>query len=459
MVQSKLGKVIGQVVRGLPVDLPGVPDSELLTRYLASQDADAFAALVRRHGPMVLGVCRRILLHQQDAEDAFQATFLVLVRKAATIRPRSLVGNWLYGVAYQTAVRTRAVAARRRGREVLMADVPETAGRTNEECSDVLPLLDRELRALPDKYRLPIVLCDLQGKTRKEAAGDLCWPEGTVAGRLVRGRALLQKRLARQGVTLSVGALAATLSGQAAACVPVPLLEATIRAASLFAAGPAAGAISSGIAALTEGVLKIMLLNKVKSALGVLVVVAAVGLGTGGLLYQASAEGPPPGADTSPATPTTPASGAPPDVTPTSPQNVPAPTPLSGPAGETGPLDPPRPPTVEELRSRYVKLQAELSQHLSAEQLAQQTAALEKAVQDAKDRERRQQREKMAAAELQALLNKLTELAKAYPETRAAQSAQRGVEAIETSLRSSPPRPGLFDPPLNPGAGTSPANR
>ena len=124
MSQPK-GKIIGQVVRALAMDLPDLSDGELLARYLANRNADAFAALVRRHGPMVRGVCRRILRHEHDAEDAFQATFLVLVRKANTIKPKDVVGNWLYGVAYQTAVRARALAAKRRGRERNSAELAE----------------------------------------------------------------------------------------------------------------------------------------------------------------------------------------------------------------------------------------------------------------------------------------------------------------------------------------------
>jgi RNA polymerase sigma factor (sigma-70 family) len=163
MSRPSLGGVIREVVRTLAVDLPGVADAELLARFLSGGDPDAFGALLRRHGPMVLGVCRRILPHHHDAEDAFQATFLVLVRKAASIQPRHLVGNWLYGVAYQTAVRARAVALKRRGREMSVVDVPDPATTARDGWSEMLPLLDRELHALPDKYRAPIVLCDLEG--------------------------------------------------------------------------------------------------------------------------------------------------------------------------------------------------------------------------------------------------------------------------------------------------------
>src|SRR5262249_4370232 len=155
------------------------------------------------------------------------------------------------------------------------------------------PLLDRELSGLPDKYRVVLVLCDLEGKTRKEAAGQLGVPEGTVAGRLARARALLAKRLARHGLTLSVGALALALSAKAAAGVPAPLVGSTVKAATLLAAGQAAaaGLISPQVAALTEGVMKAMLLTKLKRSAAMLLALITLGLGVGVVLSQA----PPPG--------------------------------------------------------------------------------------------------------------------------------------------------------------------
>src|SRR5258708_5945540 len=159
---------------------PGLTDANLLRRFAEERDNAAFEAIMRRHGPMVWGVCRRILSNPQDAEDAFQATFLVLVRKAATLRPREMVGNWLYGVAHQTAIRTRALNAKRSGREKQVTNMPRLdAARANCQ-RDLQELLDQELSRLPDKYRAAIVLCDLEGKTRSEAARQLGWPEGTV---------------------------------------------------------------------------------------------------------------------------------------------------------------------------------------------------------------------------------------------------------------------------------------
>jgi RNA polymerase sigma factor (sigma-70 family) len=153
---------------------------------------------------MVWGVCRRILGSYHDAEDAFQATFLVLVRRAASIVPREMVANWLYGVAHQTALKARATAARRRGRERHVTVMPEPAVIERDLWRDLQPLLDEELSRLPDRYRAVIVLCDLEGKTRREAARQLDVPEGTVAGQLARARVLLAKRLAQRGVAFGM---------------------------------------------------------------------------------------------------------------------------------------------------------------------------------------------------------------------------------------------------------------
>src|SRR5262249_21683839 len=182
-------------------------------------------ALLRRHGPMVLGVCRRVLRNDADAEDAFQATFLVLVRKAASIRPRGLVGNWLYGVAHTTALKARAMSSRRAAKEREAAARPRPEREVAAETWERLQaLLDQELQALPDKYRAAIVLCDLEGRPLKEAARQLGCPLGTVGTRLARGRSLLARRLARHGLTLVGGVLATVLSHNlATAQLPGPL--------------------------------------------------------------------------------------------------------------------------------------------------------------------------------------------------------------------------------------------
>jgi RNA polymerase sigma factor (sigma-70 family) len=236
-------------------DGAGLTDGQLLEDFLSRQEGAALAALVRRHGPMVWGVCRRVLRNPHDAEDAFQATFLVLVRKAASVMPREMVANWLYGVAHQTALKARATAAKRRTRERQVTEMPEPAVAQPDLWRDLQPLLDLELSRLPDRYRVVVVLCDLEGRTRKEAARQLGVPEGTVAGRLARARAMLAKRLARHGLAVSGGALAAVLARDvAAASVPTSVLSSTIKAATRLATGPAAaaGLISVTAAALAE---------------------------------------------------------------------------------------------------------------------------------------------------------------------------------------------------------------
>jgi RNA polymerase sigma factor (sigma-70 family) len=260
----------------LKQDATGVTDESLLEGYLSRRDEAAFEALVRRHGPMVLGVCRRILGNAHDAEDAFQATFLVLVRKATAIRPRSMVGNWLYGVARRTSLEARRTAAKRRTKE---AAVLPRAHPPDDDSTDLRAVLDEELQRLPTKCRAVIILSDLEGKTRKEVALQLGWPEGTVASRLARARARLAKRLARYGLAVSGGFVGALLpEGAASASVPTPLVVSTVKAASLLAAGQAvAGTIPAQVAALMEGTLKAMLLNKVLKTTTLLLAVVALG--------------------------------------------------------------------------------------------------------------------------------------------------------------------------------------
>src|SRR5205085_648735 len=194
--------------------------------------------------------------HPQDAEDAFQATFLVLIRKAASLAQRELLGNWLYGVAYRTALDARAAAARRRARERQVSPMPEPEARNSADVwHDLRPLLDQELNRLPDKYRVAVVLCDLEGRTRRDAARQLGIPVGTLSGRLTMARQMLAKRLARHGLALSGGMLTAALSqGAASACVPTALMASTLEAATAVAAGQAAAGLGCGKGgALLEG--------------------------------------------------------------------------------------------------------------------------------------------------------------------------------------------------------------
>jgi RNA polymerase sigma factor (sigma-70 family) len=270
----------------------GMTDGQLLESFVARRDEAAFEALVRRHGPMVLGVCRRVLGHAQDAEDAFQATFLVLLRKAASLRQRELLGNWLYGVAYRTALDARAVAARRRALERQVSPMPEPeAADAADVWRELRPLLDRELSRLPDKYRVPVVLCYLEGRTRRDVARQLGLPAGTLSGRLTTARRMLAGRLARHGgLALSGGALAAALcQGAATACVPAPLVAKVVA----VAAGQAVGAAPAQAVALAEGVLKAMRLTKLKIATGVLLAAAVVvGAAAVALLSGRDAQGP-----------------------------------------------------------------------------------------------------------------------------------------------------------------------
>jgi RNA polymerase sigma factor (sigma-70 family) len=275
MPTSPTTSVIARLRRAaLLRDVAAVGDGELLGGFIDRRDEAALATLIERHGSMVWGVCRRLLSHH-DAEDAFQATFLVLVRKAASVVPREMVGNWLYGVAHQTALQARRSAARQSAREVQVPVMPDTEAVQQDQWADVQPLLDQELSRLPDNFRAVIVLCDLEGRTRKEAACQLGCPEGTVAGRLARARAKLAKRLTARGVTLSGGALAAVLSQNAASAgVPNSVVSKTISAASNLAAGQGAatGPVSAKVAALTEGVLKAMIMSKLKAVVAVVLV-------------------------------------------------------------------------------------------------------------------------------------------------------------------------------------------
>jgi RNA polymerase sigma factor (sigma-70 family) len=284
MATSQTNRIIEQLRHVLLRDEGGMTDAQLLERFITRRDDAAFAALVRRHGPMVFGACRRLVHTHHDAEDAFQATFLILARKAASIQPPGMVANWLYGVAYHTALKARVARAKRHVKEKQVAIMPEPVAVPEEELwRDLKPLLDRELNRLPDKYRAAIVICEIEGKTRKEAARQLGWPEGTVASRLIRGRTLLARRLAGQGLILSAGSLAMTLSAkEALATVPPALIQCTTKAVGLLAAGnTAAGAVSVQVAMLTEGVLKTMLLAKLKATTAALLIGAVACLGFG----------------------------------------------------------------------------------------------------------------------------------------------------------------------------------
>ncbi len=241
-------------------------DAELLERFVARRGAEAenaFAAVVARHGPMVLRVCRRILSEPNDAEDAFQVTFLVLARKAKGIARRESLANWLYGVAVRSARELRASTIRRREREAQMKERLRDNVTVDGKDDEIMSALDEELSRLPASFRAAVVLCDLEEKTHKEAARILGVPVGTVSSRLVRGRSLLRSRLARRGLNPSD---ADPPRDKTAMFVPPALIAKTARAAAQFAAGSnLAGILPAYLATLTHGMLKTMLLAKLTS--------------------------------------------------------------------------------------------------------------------------------------------------------------------------------------------------
>jgi RNA polymerase sigma factor (sigma-70 family) len=273
----------------------GLTEGELLERFVTRRDEAAFEALVARYGPMVLGVCRHLLRDPNDVDDAFQATFLVLVKKAGSVRQCELLGNWLYGVAFRVATRARALAARRTARIASERDAVENltaavcrddGGLDPTTLFDQSPWLHQEVSHLPDKYRTPIVLCYFEGLTHDEAASRLGWPLGTVKGRLARARELLRRRLTRRGVSLSTAALASQLaSSDGHSAVPAALQLTTLTAARALAGHvgaslAATSVISMPVSALVEGVLQAMFASHFKSiALPLFLVAGTVATG------------------------------------------------------------------------------------------------------------------------------------------------------------------------------------
>jgi RNA polymerase sigma factor (sigma-70 family) len=249
-------------------------DGELLERFLHARDEDAFATVVRRHGPMVLAVCRRVLGNHADAEDAFQAAFLVLIRKAATLGSRRPLGPWLHGVAFNCARRLQRANRRRSAYERVVEELPERAASESVSLSgELLTILDEELARLPQRYRVPIVLCDLEGLTRREAATQLGCPEGTVAGRLARARALLATRIVGRGVVPSAGILTLLLTQRIVCAVPADRVASVIKAAS-------GGPVSARVTYLVERVVAAMFLQNYKSFAAILLLwglIAATG--------------------------------------------------------------------------------------------------------------------------------------------------------------------------------------
>jgi len=273
----------------------GLSDGQLLEGFVRQRDEVAFEALVRRHGPMVLGVCRRVIGHEPDAEDAFQAAFLVLVRRAASIVPREKVGNWLYGVAYRTALEARKAMLRRRNKEKPLNNALDPETESKAEKQDLAELLYRELSRLPDKYRLPMVLCELEGRSRKEVAQQLHLPEGTLSSRLAMARKMLAKRLTCRGISFSAGGLAVALSRPGATTgMPPSLVSGTVHMAIKVIEGlvPTSALVSANVLSLTHGVSKAMLLAKLKVTTVVILLALTAGLGAGLMSLQGLADEP-----------------------------------------------------------------------------------------------------------------------------------------------------------------------
>jgi zinc protease len=295
MASGYRGSVVGSLGRLFESGtVAGLGEAQLLERFLARGDEAAFEAILQRHGPMVLGVCRRVLEDPHDIADAFQATFLILVKKARSIRDRDALGTWLYGVARRVAVRARVNARRRRtrertgiGAEGLDVDIGPDRDRSDRlEMQELRSTIDDELERLPARYRAPVILCDLEGRTHEQAAAQLGCPVGTVKSRLARGRERLRSRLVRRGIAPSAALLAEVLAAEPAHAVPVELSSLTLGAASRIAAGQAiaAGASSAGAATLTKGALRSMFLAKIPLATAALVAAALATTGVRALV-------------------------------------------------------------------------------------------------------------------------------------------------------------------------------
>jgi RNA polymerase sigma factor (sigma-70 family) len=300
MVRTPLGAVLRHIhsLAGAAA-ARRLTDLHLLHRFADGRDEDAFAELMRRHGPLVLSVCRRVLGHKQDAEDAFQAAFLVLARKAGSIRKGESVGSFLYGVAYRIAMKERGKSAQRRQREQ-QVEQPTPAGPLDEAAfRELQMLLDEGVNRLLEKYRRPFVMCCLEGKSKREAAHELGWKEGTVSSRLAHARKELQRFLTRKGVTLAAALTAAGIADNtASACVPPLLAASSLRAATVFVSGSSAVIETAKAVQLAESVLRSMTALPWKTATALLMAVS-LAVGGVGLAHHAESEKPAPASEPS----------------------------------------------------------------------------------------------------------------------------------------------------------------
>jgi RNA polymerase sigma factor (sigma-70 family) len=283
MANGQLSKAIRQLRRLLGVSGTSDPsDRQLLERFVALRDEEAFTVLVERYGPLVWGVCRRILVNDADAEDAFQAAFWVLARKAQAIQWHESIGNWLYGVACRTAWKVRSKADLRRRHEQQAALMNSSPAEENTSWPELRCVLDEELGRLPARYRMPLLLCYLHGKSRDEAAQELGWSVGTVKGCLERGRELLRSRLTQRGLVLTTALLPTVLANGIVTAAPPTLVNATVNMV-------AAGTVPAAVQALSQEVLTAMIWSKWKMTVAVLVFMSVIGTGTGMWVWQARA--------------------------------------------------------------------------------------------------------------------------------------------------------------------------
>jgi RNA polymerase sigma factor (sigma-70 family) len=303
MAEVQLGVVLRHVRKLAGVPAPAEPgDGELLDRFVRRRDEAAFEAILARHGPLVLGACRRLLGDEADAADAFQATFLVLVRRAGSVRRATSLGSWLYGVASRVALKMRRAAARRHTHEGRAAMTARTEFAT-ASADDLRPFLHEELGRLPEKYRAALVACYLEGHTHAQAAARLGWPPGSVAKRLARGLELLRGRLSGRGLALPAAAVAALLAGEASA-VPPALARATLRAAALAAAGHSlTGAVSAPVVSAVEAIMRDLLVSRCKFLVPLVLGLCVLGASVAALGGAPSAPPQTPAAEQPPAKP------------------------------------------------------------------------------------------------------------------------------------------------------------
>ncbi|MBY0524295.1 MAG: sigma-70 family RNA polymerase sigma factor [Gemmataceae bacterium] len=289
MASGQFGSVLRHIRQLIgPRTSDELTDGQLLERFTLRQEESAFEALMQRHGPMVHNLCRNVLHDPHAADDAFQATFMVLARKATSIQKRQSVASWLYGVAYRISLRSKANATRRRLHERQTIPMPATDPIFDVGRQELRSVLNEELQRLPEKYRAPLILCYLEGKSNETAAAELGWPSGSMSKRLARARDLLRERLAGRGVALSLIALTATLAeGTASAAVPVTLMKSTLQAAIVYGVGKASmtGLVSSQAVTLADGLLQTMWVTKLKALTTACLLVVLIG-GAGVFAYQ-----------------------------------------------------------------------------------------------------------------------------------------------------------------------------